>query len=134
MSVHATHLSPTHTFSKSPVPSLTLVANHGVQNDAHAGKTVKHLYNLQKHAKNLAKLRRVDPNAVLPVPKNLKQVHLIPVELLEDEDEGFRGRDGRVVRPGELGENITTRGWGWGGWGWGLGWFLWMGMPMMVWI
>ncbi|KAG6994160.1 hypothetical protein G7Y79_00046g082110 [Physcia stellaris] len=90
MSVHSTHLSRTHTFSKSPSPSITLLANHGVQNDAHAGKT------------------RQDPSATLPIPKNLKQVHLIPRELLEDED--FRGRDGRRVRPGELGENITTCG------------------------
>ena len=108
MSVHSTHLSRTHTFSKPPTPSITLLANHGVEHDAHAGKTVKHLYNLQKHAKDLKKAQRQDPSATLPIPRNLKQVHLIPRELLEDEE--FRGRDGRKVKPGELGENITTEG------------------------
>lgn len=33
---------------------------------------------------------------------------MIPGELLDDE--GFRGKDGSKVEPGELGENITTRG------------------------
>lgn len=108
MSVHSVQISPTHTFSKLPVPSITLIANHGVLGDAHAGATVKHLYNLKKYAKDLAKLQREDPSATLPVPKNLKQVHLIPVELLEDG--GFTGMDGSRVRLGELGENITTRG------------------------
>ena len=36
---------------------------------------------------------------------NLRQVHLIPAELFED-----LRRDGYTIAPGELGENITTRG------------------------
>ena len=37
MSVHALALSTTHTFSKTPVPTLTLLAGLGVQGDCHSG-------------------------------------------------------------------------------------------------
>ena len=37
MSVHALALSTTHSFSKTPVPSLPLLANLGVQGDCHSG-------------------------------------------------------------------------------------------------
>ncbi len=37
MSVHALALSTTHTFSKTPVSSLTLLTNLGVQGDCHSG-------------------------------------------------------------------------------------------------
>ncbi|WP_202971739.1 MOSC domain-containing protein [Marinobacter sp. ANT_B65] len=59
-----------------------------MEGDAHAGKTVKHLF-LAKKA---------------PSRKNIRQVHLIPMELLDD----LNGK-GFSVSPGQLGENITTQ-------------------------
>lgn len=62
---------------------------------------------------------------VRPLPENLRQVHLISGEFLgglvvrEREGEGERdgnggedgeGKKGRAVKPGDLGENITTTG------------------------
>jgi MOSC domain-containing protein YiiM len=66
-----------------------LVEGHGVEGDAHASAFVRHRY-----------LARRQPR--LP---NLRQVHLIPVELFET-----LGRAGYDVHPGDLGENITTAG------------------------
>ncbi|PTA69419.1 MOSC domain-containing protein [Deinococcus arcticus] len=79
----------THRFSKVPQAAVTLLAGLGVQGDAHAGKTVRHRSRV-----------RADPTQ-----PNLRQVHLIHAELLED----IAAR-GFVLRPAELGENITTRG------------------------
>lgn len=95
---------PSHTFTKPPLPSIFLVINHGVQGDCHAGATVQHRSRLK----------------IRPAPPNLRQVHLMPVEILDevceegqgDEDEGEEGKEkgkGKVL-PGELGENITTVG------------------------
>jgi len=87
--VLAVHRSSSHSFSKFSEDSITLVAGLGVQGDAHAGKTVKHR-------------SRVARDASQP---NLRQVHLIHAELFEElMDAGF------AVWPGDLGENITTRG------------------------
>lgn len=108
MSVHSVHLSAIHSFSKTTQPSITLIANHGVEGDAHAGGTVKHLHNLKKHAKDVAKAQRENSNIELQVPPNQKQVHLIQSELFNDEE--FRGKDGANVEAGQLGENITTVG------------------------
>ena len=81
--------SPLHEFSKSPQSEIRLVEGVGVEGDAHAGPTVQHLY----------------PKAKNPDRPNLRQVHLIHEELFEVlAQKGFR------VGPGELGENITTRG------------------------
>jgi len=81
--------STQHTFSKSPKSEIRLVKGIGVEGDAHAGQTVQHLHPKAKH----------------PDRPNLRQVHLIHAELFEIlAQKGFR------VRPGELGENITTRG------------------------
>jgi MOSC domain-containing protein YiiM len=66
-----------------------LVAGLGVAGDAHAGATVQHL----------SRMRR-DPTA-----PNLRQVHLMHAELLDELV--ARGFD---VAPGALGENVTTRG------------------------
>lgn len=78
-----------HRFSKQPCESITLLAGLGVEGDAHAGRLVQHLSRMAK-----------DPN----VP-NLRQVHLIHAELFEElVEKGFQ------VAPGQLGENITTRG------------------------
>ena len=78
-----------HNFSKCPQREIVLVADHGVEGDAHAGPYVRHRY-----------LARKQPR--LP---NLRQVHLISSELFE-----FLKVAGYNVSPGELGENITTAG------------------------
>ncbi|GAA5532211.1 MOSC domain-containing protein [Deinococcus aluminii] len=85
----AVSLSPTHTFSKTPQPEIQLRAGLGVEGDGHAGLTVKHR-------------SRVAQN---PDQPNLRQVHLIHAELLDE----LRGQ-GFQVAPGDLGENVTTRG------------------------
>ena len=78
-----------HRFSKPTLDEIRIIAGLGVAGDSHAGVTVKHR----------SRVRR-DPT----VP-NLRQVHLIHQELL-DEVEGY----GYTVHPGDMGENITTRG------------------------
>lgn len=87
--VEAVSLSAEHSFSKLPQPEVTLRAGLGVQGDAHAGATVKHR-------------SRVAQN---PNQPNLRQVHLIHAELLEE-----LAARGFTVRPGDLGENVLTRG------------------------
>ncbi len=76
-------------FSKEAQKELILVEGKGVEGDAHFGELVKHR-------------SRVAQN---PNQPNLRQVHLLPMELFEElECEGYS------VNPGELGENITTKG------------------------
>lgn len=78
-----------HRFSKEPVAGIMLLAGLGVEGDAHAGVTVQHR-------------SRVSAD---PTQPNLRQVHLIQAELLDELRElGFQ------VDPGQLGENVTTRG------------------------
>jgi len=78
-----------HRFGKQVQPSLRLLAGIGVEGDAHSGLTVRHR-------------SRVARDAAAP---NLRQVHLIHAELFEElEQQGFS------VRPGEIGENVTTQG------------------------
>ncbi len=80
---------PEHSFSKPTLPRITLLAGLGVAGDAHCGETVKHR-------------SRVAQN---PDQPNLRQVHLIHAELLDAlSEKGFS------VQPGDLGENVTTRG------------------------
>ena len=78
-----------HRFSKQPVRSLTLLAGLGVAGDAHAGCTVQHLSRVKQD----------------PSQPNLRQVHLIHVELFDE----LAGK-GFAIAPGQMGENITTRG------------------------
>lgn len=78
-----------HRFSKSPVPSIRLVAGIGVEGDAHAGVTVKHRSRVRQD----------------PTQPNLRQVHLVAAELLDE-----LAAAGFDVAPGALGENVTTRG------------------------
>ena len=85
----AVHRSRTHSFSKASVLSIRLIAGIGVEGDAHAGETVKHRSRVAK-----------DPNQ-----PNLRQVHLIHAELHDE----LRAA-GFTVNPGDMGENITTRG------------------------
>lgn len=87
--VVAVSCSSRHTFSKSNLMSIKLIEGIGVEGDAHAGRTVKHLYLLKKD----------------PTQPNLRQVHLIHAELLD-----ALNAEGFSVGPGQLGENITTRG------------------------
>lgn len=78
-----------HDFSKPVVDEVLLVAGTGVEGDAHQGVTVKHRSRVA-----------ADPNQ-----PNLRQIHLIHAELFDElAGRGFR------VEPGDLGENITTRG------------------------
>jgi MOSC domain-containing protein YiiM len=87
--VLATSRSSAHGFSKQPQPSITLIANEGVEGDAHRGSTVQHLYLKRK-------------NAAAP---NLCQVHLFASEMLDE-----LAAKGFSLTPGDLGENILTRG------------------------
>ncbi len=81
--------SPRHRFSKDPVDDVVLVEGFGVEGDAHAGATVQH-----------RSRKRWRPQ--LP---NLRQVHLLHEELLDD----LRAR-GFAVGPGDVGENVLVRG------------------------
>ena len=83
-SVVAVHRSAGHTFSKAGEAAVTLLEGLGVEGDAHAGVTVKHRSRV----------------AADPTQPNLRQVHLLHAELLEELD----------VPAGALGENLTTRG------------------------
>lgn len=87
--VVAVCVSPQHRFSKTPCLSIKLIAGHGIEGDAHSGPFMRHRY-----------LARRNPRA-----PNLRQVHLIPAELLQGSE--VAGYD---VEPGDLGENITTVG------------------------
>ena len=79
----------THRFSKQPARSLTLFAGLGVAGDAHAGRTVQHLSRMEQN----------------PNQPNLRQVHLIHAELFDElAGQGF------AIEPGQMGENVTTRG------------------------
>lgn len=78
-----------HRFGKHSTSSIEILADFGVHGDAHGGDTVQHRSRM-----------RQDPSQ-----PNLRQVHLIHAELLEELD-----RKGFEVNPGDLGENITTRG------------------------
>lgn len=78
-----------HRFSKRLREVIDLVAGHGIKGDAHAGPYVRHRC-----------LARRNPHA-----PNLRQIHLIPIELFED-----LTSLGHQVAPGDLGENITTSG------------------------
>ena len=87
--VHAVCSAGGHGFSKAVQSGIRLLAGLGVEGDAHLGATVQHRSRVKK-----------DPSA-----PNLRQVHLIHSELFDE----LRAA-GFAVEPGELGENITTRG------------------------
>jgi MOSC domain-containing protein YiiM len=87
--VIAVSRSPGHTLAKANQPVIRLLAGLGVEGDAHLGQTVKHRSRV-----------RLDPTQ-----PNLRQVHLIHAEL-HDELRGV----GFDLAPGQMGENITTRG------------------------
>jgi MOSC domain-containing protein YiiM len=78
-----------HRFSKVSCDEISLIAGEGVLGDAHRGVTVKHRSRV-----------KIDPTQ-----PNLRQVHLIQIEIIEAlRSKGFR------VDAATIGENITTRG------------------------
>lgn len=88
-SVVAVHRSADHTFSKAAETEIMLLAGLGVEGDAHAGARVTHRSRVAK-----------DPNQ-----PNLRQVHLVMTELLDEVRSA-----GHAIDAGTLGENITTEG------------------------
>jgi hypothetical protein len=87
--VAAVAVSRTHTFAKPTVRSIRLLEGLGVDGDAHLGTTVKHRSRVRRD----------------PTQPNLRQVHLIHGELHDElQARGF------AVGPGDMGENVTTRG------------------------
>lgn len=87
--VTAVSLDKGHYFSKPNSLSIRLLKGLGVAGDAHMGETVKHCSRVAKD----------------PTQPNLRQVHLMHEELFDElAPKSF------IVRPGEMGENVTTRG------------------------
>ncbi|MBN9585660.1 MAG: MOSC domain-containing protein [Afipia sp. 62-7] len=87
--ITAVSLRRGHHFSKTNAMSIRLLKGLGVDGDAHMGKTVKHRSRVAKD----------------PTVPNLRQVHLLHEELFEElAPRNF------IVRPGDMGENVTTRG------------------------
>lgn len=80
---------PAHRFGKQTRSDIRLVAGFGVDGDAHSGATIQHLSRLKQ----------------APDAPNLRQVHLIHAELFDE-----LAQAGFTVSPGQLGENVTTRG------------------------
>ncbi|MCJ1715242.1 MOSC domain-containing protein [Curtobacterium sp. VKM Ac-2922] len=78
-----------HHFSKPVVDEVVLVEGWGIEGDAHAGTTVQHRSRVARD----------------PSQPNLRQVHLIHAEVFDEV-----AADGFHVEPGQMGENITTRG------------------------
>ncbi len=74
---------------KIPRDSVMLVADHGVEGDYHAGAHVRHRSRAAK----------------TPDLPNIRQVHLMHAELFDE-----LATYGITVTPGQMGENITTRG------------------------
>ena len=87
--VLAVHRSASHSFSKFAEEAIRLVPGLGVEGDAHAGATVRHRSRVARD----------------PLQSNLRQVHLLHVELFDE----LMAAD-HPVWPGDMGENITTRG------------------------
>jgi MOSC domain-containing protein YiiM len=87
--VVAVSRSATHSMSKPNQASIRLLAGLGVEEDAHQGETVKHRSRVARD----------------PTRPNLRQVHLIQAELHDE----LRAA-GFDVAPGQMGENVTTRG------------------------
>ncbi|MFJ4219937.1 MOSC domain-containing protein [Curtobacterium luteum] len=78
-----------HHFSKPLVDEVVLVAGWGIEGDAHAGTTVQHRSRVARD----------------PSQPNLRQVHLLHAELFDEV-----AAAGFAVSPGDMGENVTTRG------------------------
>ncbi len=87
--VTAVSRSAGHHVSKANRAAIRLLAGLGVEDDAHQGETVKHRSRVARD----------------PSQPNLRQVHLIHAELHDQ----LRAA-GFAVAPGQMGENVTTRG------------------------
>lgn len=87
--VDALALAAEHRFTKRPCAHLMLLAGLGVEGDAHCGATVKHRSRVKAD----------------PTQPNLRQVHLVPAERLDE-----LNAQGFALAPGDIGENILTRG------------------------
>lgn len=81
--------SPGHGFSKRIRERIHLLEGRGVEGDAHCGRTVKHRSRV----------------AVDPTQPNLRQVHLMDSEIID-----ALNREAFELAPGDLGENVLTRG------------------------
>jgi MOSC domain-containing protein YiiM len=87
--VTAVSLRAGHHFSKTNALVIRLIEGLGVDGDAHAGTTVKHRSRVRRD----------------PTQPNLRQVHLVHSELFDElREKGF------TIRPGDIGENVTTSG------------------------
>ncbi len=87
--VTAVGRSEAHTMRKPTRVSIRLATGLGVEGDAHRGAPVQHLSRIARD----------------PTQPNLRQVHVIHAELhAELRSAGFE------VSPGQMGENVTTRG------------------------
>ena len=81
--------SPLHAFAKEGRQAIELLQGLGVKDDAHCGSTVRHIFDVRR-----------DPRR-----PNLRQVHLMQAELLDElQQQGFQ------LGEGSLGENVTTAG------------------------
>jgi MOSC domain-containing protein YiiM len=78
-----------HRFFKTNEMWINLIAGFGVEGDAHAGKTAKRRMRFARTSEK----------------PNLRQVHLLPNELLAE----LRGK-GFDIRAGQIGENVLTDG------------------------
>jgi MOSC domain-containing protein YiiM len=87
--VTAVSAGGSHTFTKPQRESIRLLPGLGVEGDAHLGETVQHRSRVARD----------------PTQPNLRQVHLIHSELHDE----LRAA-GFDVAPGDIGENVTTRG------------------------
>jgi len=81
--------SGTHSFTKQNQKSIKLIKGLGIEGDAHMGEKVQHLSRIKQN----------------PDQPNLRQVHLLHHELFDE-----LSKNGYIVHPGDVGENITTRG------------------------
>jgi MOSC domain-containing protein YiiM len=87
--VVAVNRNAAHSLTKHGAASITLLTGLGVEGDAHVGATVQHRSRVARD----------------PSQPNLRQVHLMHAELHDELSVlGFR------VGPGDMGENVTTRG------------------------
>ena len=81
--------SPGHGFSKAPCTAIELIEGLGVAGDAHHGATVRHRSRVARD----------------PTQPNLRQVHLLHAELLDE-----LAARGFALAPGDIGENVLMRG------------------------
>ena len=87
--VVAVSRSAGHTLSKPNEQAIRILVGLGVEGDAHAGAAVKHRSRVARD----------------PTQPNLRQVHLLQAELFDE-----LAARGFALKPGRLGENVTTRG------------------------